>query len=63
MIVGFLTVFGALFSLIAWRPPLWVDLAVWPLVGLCLSLALLRPVKGLMVAAQVRNRSGEGRAS
>ena len=58
MIVGFLIVFGALYSMIAWNPPVWVDLAVWLPLGAVLSLGLLRPVKGLMVAAQVRNRSG-----
>lgn len=60
LIVGFLAVFGALASVMAWNPPLWVDLAVWPCVALILCLGLLRPVKGLMVAAQIRNRSGEG---
>lgn len=60
LIVGFLIVFGALYTVIAWNPPVWVDLAVWLPLGAILCLGLLRPVKGLMVAAQIRNRSGEG---
>ena len=63
MIVGFLIVFGALYSMIAWNPPVWVDLMVWLPLGAALSLGLLRPVKGLMVAAQVRNRSDGGPGS
>ena len=56
--VGFIAVFGALITYVAWRPPVWVPLVVWiPVAGL-LSLALLRPMKGLMIAAHVHNRAG-----
>ncbi len=61
MIVGFIVVFAALFTEIAIRPPIWLHLVVWlPLAtGLCLG--LLRPIKGLMIAAQIRNRAARHR--
>jgi uncharacterized protein (DUF983 family) len=53
-------VFGALFTMIAFRPPVWVPLVVWiPAAGV-LCMALLRPMKGLMIAAHVRNRTLRG---
>jgi uncharacterized protein (DUF983 family) len=56
MIVGFIIVFGALVTEIAYDPPVWVDLIVWLPLGAVLCLGLLRPMKGLMIAAQIRNR-------
>jgi uncharacterized protein (DUF983 family) len=58
LVVGFIAVFGALFTEIAWRPPVWLPLAVWIPAAAVLSLALLRPMKGLMIAAHVHNRAG-----
>jgi uncharacterized protein (DUF983 family) len=59
IVAGFLVVFGALYSDIAFRPPIWVDLVVWLPVGAIVCLGLLRPAKGLMIAAQIRNRGGD----
>jgi len=59
--VGFLAVFGVLFTEIAYNPPVWLLLVTWfPLSGL-LCLVLLRPMKGLMVAAQIRNKASQHR--
>ena len=64
LVVGFIAVFGALITYIAARPPVWVPLAIWIPAAAVLSFALLRPMKGLMIAAHVRNRSdGRGTAS
>ena len=61
LVVGFIAVFGAMFTEIAFRPPVWVPLVVWiPAAGV-LSLALLRPMKGLMIAAHVRNKASQHR--
>jgi uncharacterized protein (DUF983 family) len=58
LVVGFIAVFGAMFTEIAFHPPVWVPLVTWiPGAGL-LCLALLRPMKGLMIAAHVHNRAG-----
>ena len=52
LIVGFIAVFGALFTEVACRPPVWVHLVIWLPAAAVLCLALLRPMKGLMIAAQ-----------
>lgn len=61
MIVGFLVVFGALFAEVAYHPPVWVHLVTWLPLGAILCLGLLRPMKGLMIAAQIRNKAAEHR--
>ena len=62
IIVGFLTVFGTLFAMIALNPPVWVLLsASLPLAG-ALCLLLLRPMKGLMIGAQIMNKASQHRS-
>ena len=58
-IAGFVAAFGILFTEIFFHPPIWVDFVVWLPVAAGLSLGLLRPLKGLMIAAQVANRASE----
>jgi len=61
LVVGFVMVFGVLITQIALNPPVWVLLVTWfPLAGL-LCLVLLRPMKGLMIAAQIRNKASQHR--
>jgi uncharacterized protein (DUF983 family) len=60
-IAGGLVVFTALFVEIAYHPPMWVHLAVFLPLVLILSLGLMRPGKGVMIALQMRNRSGQAR--
>lgn len=56
-IAGGIVVFGALFVQVAYNPPIWAMLLVaLPLVA-GLSLGLMRPAKGVMVALQMRNRA------
>jgi len=62
MIVGFIVVFAALFTEIAVRPPIWVHLLLWPVLAVGLCFGMLRPAKGLMLAAQVRNKAAEHRS-
>jgi uncharacterized protein (DUF983 family) len=61
IIVGFLAVFGALFTEITLNPPIWMLFAIWLPVAAAMCLALLRPLKGLMIAAQIRNKAAEHR--
>jgi uncharacterized protein (DUF983 family) len=61
IIVGFLAVFGALFTEVAANPPIWVLFAIWLPMAAILCLGLLRPLKGLMIAAQIRNKASEHR--
>ncbi len=58
-IAGGLVVFSALFVQIAYDPPIWAMLLVaLPMAG-GLSLGLMRPGKGVMIALQMRNRAGQ----
>ena len=62
-IAGAPVVFGALFIQIAYNPPIWAMLVTaLPLVA-GLSLGLMRPGKGVMIALQMRNRAGQAHAS
>jgi len=56
LIAGFATCFGMLYAFLAWNWPAWLHLVVWPLFACALSLGLMQPLKGLMVAAQLKNR-------
>ncbi len=59
-IAGAPVVFGALFVQVVYDPPIWAMLlTALPLVA-ALSLGLMRPAKGVMIALQMRNRAGEG---
>jgi uncharacterized protein (DUF983 family) len=59
LIAGFLVAFAALFVEVTVRPPIWVHLIIWLPLTLILSLALLRPLKGVMLAAQFANKASE----
>ncbi len=61
LVVGFVIVFAALFTEVAYHPPVWLHLIIWLPLGAALSLGLLRPMKGLMVAAQIRNKASQHR--
>ena len=59
--VGIAVGFAALIVEVVYRPPIWVQLVIWPPVILLLSLLLLCPIKGVMVALQYRHRAAEVR--
>jgi uncharacterized protein (DUF983 family) len=61
LIVGGLVCFAALYTEVAFKPPIWVSMVVWPLVAVGLSVALLRPFKGVLVAMQFHNKASEAR--
>jgi uncharacterized protein (DUF983 family) len=61
LVAGFVVAFAALFTEIAYRPPIWLHLVIWLPLTLVLCLALLRPFKGAMLAAQFMNRASESR--
>ena len=53
--------FGALFTEFTLHPPIWVTLIIWMPMTLVVCLALLRPFKGMMLAAQFMNKASEAR--
>ena len=61
LIGGFLAAFGALFTEVALNPPVWVLLAVWMPATILICLGLLRPIKGVMLAAQFMNKASQAR--
>jgi uncharacterized protein (DUF983 family) len=61
LIGGFIVAFAALFTEIAYRPPIWVHLAVFLPMTVVVCMGLLRPMKGVLLAAQFANRAAESR--
>lgn len=59
LIVGMIACFGALVTEVVFHPPIWVHLVLWlPLAGV-LSVALMRPLKGVMIALQFHHKASE----
>lgn len=61
LIVGFIVVGLALFVEVSWQPPLWLHALLWLPLTLGLSIGMLRPLKGLMIGLQYRNKAEEGK--
>jgi uncharacterized protein (DUF983 family) len=61
LIVGFIVAFLALYVEFTFQPPFWVHVILWVPLILILSLGMLRPLKGLMIAIQYRTRAEQGR--
>ena len=56
LIVGFIVVFAALLVEVAVHPPIWLHLVLWLPLATVLSIGMLRPAKGLMLAAAINSR-------
>jgi len=63
MIVGFIVVGLALFVEFTFSPPYWVHAVLWIPLVIGLSLGLLRPLKGFLIAQQYRHRAEQGRVT
>ena len=61
LFAGFLVVGLALWTEIKYEPPMWLHLVIFLPLTLVVCLGMLRPLKGLLVALQYRNKAGEGR--
>ena len=59
LIVGFIVVGLALFVEFTFHPPYWVHALLWMPLILVLSLGLLRPLKGLLIAQQYKHRAAQ----
>ena len=61
LIVGMIGCSGLLFTELALKWPIWLELIVWlPLIAI-MTLAALRPFKGALIALQFHNRASEAR--
>jgi len=56
-VLGALVVGGALLVEIAFAPPLWVHIVLWTPVTIGGGIALLRPLKAMLIAQQYRHRA------
>ncbi len=61
LIGGALIVGLALWVEVKFQPPLWLHALLWIPGILIVTLGLLRPFKGVLVALQYRNKAAEGR--
>jgi uncharacterized protein (DUF983 family) len=60
-VVGFIVVPLALVFEVALRPPIWLHMVVWLPLAAALTLLLLRPFKGVLIALQFHNKAEEAR--
>jgi uncharacterized protein (DUF983 family) len=60
LFVGFAVAAAALIVEIGFMPPIWVHVLLWGPLVIVLSLGLLRPLKGVMIAVQYVNKAKEG---
>ena len=61
LIGGAIIVTAALITEVLYQPPYWVHAALWLPLALLVTLAPLRPIKGLLVALQYHHKAQEGR--
>ncbi len=61
LIGGFIVVFAALITEFLYQPPYWVHATLWLPLILIVTLAPLRPIKGLLIALQYHHKAAEGR--
>ncbi len=61
LIGGALVVCAALITEVMFQPPYWVHAALWLPLILLVTLAPLRPLKGLLIALQFHHKAAEGR--
>ena len=61
LIGGFLVLGVALVIDMTYEPPLWVYVVVFLPLAVIVCLGLLRPLKGLLIASQYRNKAAPGR--
>ncbi|WP_224406344.1 DUF983 domain-containing protein [Afifella sp. IM 167] len=58
--IGFLIAGAAVLVELAYSPPFWVHILLWPPAIIFFALILLRPLKGLAIALQFANKAKEG---
>ncbi|HLH11232.1 MAG TPA: DUF983 domain-containing protein [Methylovirgula sp.] len=61
LFAGFLVVGAALWTEVVFEPPFWVYIVVFFPLTLIVCIGLLRPLKGLLIALQYRNKAEQGR--
>ncbi len=62
-LAGLLVCGGAVWTELVYQPPYWVHAVIWLPLALLVPVALLRPMKGLLIGLQYRHSAGEGRSA
>ena len=60
LLAGFIVVGAALVVEVKYEPPMWLHLAIFLPLTLVACLGMLRPLKGVLVSLQYRNKAGLG---
>jgi len=60
LLAGFIVVGTALVVEVKYEPPMWLHLAIFLPLTLVVCLGMLRPLKGVLVSLQYRNKAGLG---
>lgn len=61
LLAGFIIVGAALLVEVYYEPPYWLYLVVFLPLTLIVCLGMLRPLKGVLIALQYRNKAEQGR--
>lgn len=61
LLAGFVVVGALLWTEITYEPPFWVHMAIFLPMTVVVVLGMLRPLKGLMIGLQYRNKAEQGR--
>ena len=59
-LLGAVMVGAALFVELTFAPPLWLHAVLWLPVTFVLAIVMLRPMKGMLIALQYRNKAEQG---
>ena len=60
LLAGFIVVGTALVVEVKYEPPMWLHLAIFLPMTIVVCLGILRPLKGVLVSLQYRNKAGLG---
>lgn len=61
LFAGFLVLGAALWTELNYEPPFWVHMVIFLPLTIIVCLGMLRPLKGLLIALQYRNKAEQGR--
>jgi uncharacterized protein (DUF983 family) len=61
LFAGFIVLGLALWTELTYAPPIWVHLVIFLPLTVVVCLGILRPLKGLLIALQYKNKAEQGR--
>jgi uncharacterized protein (DUF983 family) len=61
LLAGFIVLGAALYVEVIYEPPMWVHLVIFLPLAIVVCVGMLRPLKGVMVALQYKNKAEQGR--